>query len=379
MKLPEKFRKIFLFLSLIAILLLATPKGIFASLPTEKQFTGHVFDSSSDLYYMRARYYDPVIGRFLSPDDQADPSSGGNRYVYSGNNPANFIDPSGHQGTIYCPGCTAEELESGTCTCNTGGLEGAVMGFVQPSFVLPGAPSYFQRFLGWARGHLSGIIDDLIGGLAPSYTWENMAPPGWDMRPKIDPRLYDPNYLASTATPEEIYGFVEARLATRGIPIESKPFQAGEELLGSSNQWILDVGGPSPGKNRYFLPGLPRIDVNIYPGGDPIYGGPKMKLIEVIRGETQVGGNALALPFSSGSVPIYSSNHMFDNVLSNPLFAEEAYRVLEPGGTVHVSGIVPHAVENLVVNMGEAGFVNLQVLPPDPLINPWTFAVAGYK
>ena len=54
-------------------------------------FTGEQRDSGSNLYYLRARYYDPGIGRFLSQD----PLPTGNLYAYVGSNPVNFIDPSG--------------------------------------------------------------------------------------------------------------------------------------------------------------------------------------------------------------------------------------------------------------------------------------------
>ncbi len=61
-------------------------------------FTGEQRDSDEDLYYLRARYYDPEIGRFLSQD----PLTGSvynaqtqNRYPYVGGNPTNRIDPSG--------------------------------------------------------------------------------------------------------------------------------------------------------------------------------------------------------------------------------------------------------------------------------------------
>ena len=36
------------------------------SVPTDKLFTGHQQEGS--LYFMQARFYDPTLGRFLSPD-----------------------------------------------------------------------------------------------------------------------------------------------------------------------------------------------------------------------------------------------------------------------------------------------------------------------
>lgn len=57
-------------------------------------YTGREFDSESGLYCLRARYYDPMVGRFL----QADPlgiAAGVNLYSYVSNHPLNLIDPSG--------------------------------------------------------------------------------------------------------------------------------------------------------------------------------------------------------------------------------------------------------------------------------------------
>ncbi|KYK36550.1 MAG: hypothetical protein HXS46_19460 [Theionarchaea archaeon] len=60
-------------------------------------FTGQEMDSTG-LYYYKARYYDPEIGRFLSRDkwkgDQRKPQSM-NKYIYCMNNPLKYTDPSG--------------------------------------------------------------------------------------------------------------------------------------------------------------------------------------------------------------------------------------------------------------------------------------------
>ena len=43
--------------------------------------------------YLNARYYDPEIGRFVSPNPYADLGQGLNRFSYSFNNPIDFADP----------------------------------------------------------------------------------------------------------------------------------------------------------------------------------------------------------------------------------------------------------------------------------------------
>jgi RHS repeat-associated protein len=62
-------------------------------------YTGREFDKESGLYYYRARFYDPNIGRFLQVDPDAgilsNPITHINKYIYAGNNPINLIDPSG--------------------------------------------------------------------------------------------------------------------------------------------------------------------------------------------------------------------------------------------------------------------------------------------
>ncbi len=57
-------------------------------------FTGREYDKETGLYYYRARYYDPAMGRFLT-QDPIGYAGGMNLYGYCGNNPVNFVDPWG--------------------------------------------------------------------------------------------------------------------------------------------------------------------------------------------------------------------------------------------------------------------------------------------
>jgi len=69
-----------------------------ASTSNSIYFTGRRQDPGSGLVYMGARYYEPAIGRFLSPDPlgfHETSTHSFNRYLYANNNPALFLDPDG--------------------------------------------------------------------------------------------------------------------------------------------------------------------------------------------------------------------------------------------------------------------------------------------
>ena len=57
-------------------------------------FTGREYEAETGLYYYRARYYSPTLGRFLSRDPLG-PLPDLNLYRYVGNNPATWLDPWG--------------------------------------------------------------------------------------------------------------------------------------------------------------------------------------------------------------------------------------------------------------------------------------------
>ena len=54
-------------------------------------FTGKMFDYDTGLYYYRNRYYDPELGRFITPDPLG-PTANPNLYTYVGNNPVNYVE-----------------------------------------------------------------------------------------------------------------------------------------------------------------------------------------------------------------------------------------------------------------------------------------------
>jgi RHS repeat-associated protein len=55
---------------------------------------GREYSFKTGMYYFRARYYDPVSGRWLS-NDPLGIAGGLNQYVFCANNPVNFRDPDG--------------------------------------------------------------------------------------------------------------------------------------------------------------------------------------------------------------------------------------------------------------------------------------------
>ena len=63
------------------------------------RYRSYYFDTETSLYFLKTRYYDPEIGRFITIDDISylDPESinGLNLYAYCKNSPMKYIDPNG--------------------------------------------------------------------------------------------------------------------------------------------------------------------------------------------------------------------------------------------------------------------------------------------
>ena len=94
-------------------------------------FTGREWDAEARLYYYRARYYDPKLGRFIS-EDPTGFESGVNFFRYVANNPVRFNDPLGLQQQT-------PNSSTPTYNCMAWGL-GVTHTWIQPCDQASGAP-----------------------------------------------------------------------------------------------------------------------------------------------------------------------------------------------------------------------------------------------
>ncbi|CAH8706879.1 hypothetical protein M5W83_03055 [Paenibacillus thiaminolyticus] len=75
-------------------------------IPNRFRYAGEQFDPVTQQYYLRARFYNPIIARFTQEDEYR--GDGLNLYAYVGNNPIRYVDPSGYsceeKGNVYGKG-----------------------------------------------------------------------------------------------------------------------------------------------------------------------------------------------------------------------------------------------------------------------------------
>jgi RHS repeat-associated protein len=115
------------------------------SAPERKGYIGERTDPETGLTYLHARYYDSLLGRFLSPDwwDPTAPSVGTNRYAYSANDPINTSDPGGHNGP---------------CSSMSGlaGCDGGYSGPVNETTLVQGV-GFVTTYHDYMTGDVSGV------------------------------------------------------------------------------------------------------------------------------------------------------------------------------------------------------------------------------
>jgi len=157
------------------------------SLDTTKGFTGQYNDSLSGLDYYNARYYDPVVGRFLSADPIQGNLQGMDPYAYVGGNPETFSDPTGQSYKPFSGGGLAEELLEAE-----GGGDGT------------GGPGVGPNTPGPDLTVTNGNVTDTLNTNTGSITQETVSPDGttWtDLQPGTT--AYEDALTQIEGTPDE--------------------------------------------------------------------------------------------------------------------------------------------------------------------------------
>ena len=97
-----------------------TTRYTVGSLGTAKAFTGQEADPLTGLYYYHARWYDPVVGLFVSVDTKEGNAQGVNPYGYVRENPETWTDPTGEYRCGDPNNCNPSPYKCGPCTAPPG-------------------------------------------------------------------------------------------------------------------------------------------------------------------------------------------------------------------------------------------------------------------
>ena len=159
------------------------PAGYEPELFLGRGFTGHEHLTWFGLVNMNARLYDPLLGRFLSPDPYVQApefTQSFNRYTYALNNPLKYSDFSGELFGIddalfvIAAGAVIGSLSGAAIAGQTG-----AQGFTEWAGYIIGGAAVGAVSAGWASAvggavasltHLGGFIGGAISGIASGAT-----------------------------------------------------------------------------------------------------------------------------------------------------------------------------------------------------------------
>lgn len=140
----------------------------------DRGYTGHEHLDMFELINMNARLYDPVIGRFLSPDPQiqlTDASQAYNRYSYAMNNPISYKDPNG-ESFILLAAIIGGWLGMGTAMVTSDKDGWGLVGDMFKGLAIGAASGAAGAWAGGAvAGAVSwgGFVNGAMSGLASGY------------------------------------------------------------------------------------------------------------------------------------------------------------------------------------------------------------------
>jgi RHS repeat-associated protein len=232
--------------------------SISGELPREKthhRFTGKYLDDSTGLYYFGARYYDPALGRFVSPDPlyMGDPERcttnpvACNLFAYANNNPMSFVDPTGLDGTVAGDAAYRRQVEESLQRIDPTARVDRTTGEISQSW-LHGAwldvKNFFVPGTGFDTGReLIRRVVDSPQTTTIQYTAGDAATSNQD--PTVDPRTtpgdvrieYDPAFTPQLREFNPASGAIERVAVDPGVAIGHELIHATHRMAGQHAGW----------------------------------------------------------------------------------------------------------------------------------------------
>ena len=206
-------------------------------------FTGREWEEEIGLYYYRARFYSPQVGRFLQPDPIGLSGGDVNLYRYVRNNPANYSDPKGKFGVPGAAfgavvGGIAGAVSGSTAGYLEGGLEGAVRGAtigVGAGALAGGTVGFVNPMAAVSAGNIAaGGLGALAGDFVVQTTEGFL---------RNEPFDYDP-VQGAFATAGGAAGAGIGVMAARSVGLVAQPFAAAAgEIVTAPAQGALTQAG----------------------------------------------------------------------------------------------------------------------------------------
>ncbi|WP_242950321.1 RHS repeat-associated core domain-containing protein [Anaerostipes hadrus] len=128
-------------------------------------YTGGIYDQSTGLYYLNARYYNPEDGRFMTEDSyrgEIMKPETGHLYMYCANNLVNYVDPRGH-------------VPVRVVNAVAGALVGAATDVLQGAIVYTIIHKNLKKFKVSAKSVAYSMVSGGIDGLLFSSRWQKKA------------------------------------------------------------------------------------------------------------------------------------------------------------------------------------------------------------